>query len=315
MLRRSFLFIVLLLLASCANRSAQLPHVDNVTVTQTRQLGTFNKVYLEGNLNVSLHTGYSKPKVILKGAASDLTGVITKIVGGTLVIDVGEGYPKCGPITAIIQARYLNGVKYTGSGVLKGTRLNSRLIDFEINNSGSTILGGELGIRKLDVKGSGLVDITGIRSHNLTMNLSGKSRLKLKGMANISNLSIEDKAWVSYYWVNSKSLIIRARDESFVQLAGAVDKLDVELCDKAHFNGRYLRASRAFVKTFGHSLAEISAVHRQHTLASDSSDIHFYNISTMRTDFLAFDGAVLDMRDLRLPFIQEYDEYNKYTQM
>ena len=106
-------------------------------------------------------------------------------------------------------------------------------------------------------------------------------------------------------------MVVRARDQSFIQLAGAVGKLDVELWGKACFRGRYLRADRAFVKTHDVSVAEISAVKRQHTLANDASDIHFYNVSTMKADFMGFDGAVLDMRDLGLPFTQEYTRYNK----
>ena len=101
---------------------------------------------------------------------------------------------------------------------------------------------------------------------------------------------------LSLYWVKSRELTIRARGKSFIQLAGVVDKLDVELWGQAHFGGRYLRAMRSFVKTHNQSVAEISAVKRQHTLASDTSDIHFYNIPTMKADFMANNGAVLDMR-------------------
>jgi hypothetical protein len=96
-----------------------------------------------------------------------------------------------------------------------------------------------------------------------------------------------------------------------VTTAGAVDVLDAELWDESRFNGRYLRGQRVFVKTHQRSVAEIAAVKRQHSLASDTSDIRFYNLSTMRADFMAFDGAVLDMRDLGLPYTQEYNPYNK----
>ena len=87
--------------------------------------------------------------------------------------------------------------------------------------------------------------------------------------------------------------------------------MEVELWNHADFNGRYLRASRAFVKTHDNSVAKISAVRRQHTLASDASDIYFYNLPEMRTDFMAYDGAVLDMRDWNLLCEQEYTIYNK----
>jgi hypothetical protein len=143
------------------------------------------------------------------------------------------------------------------------------------------------------------------------LNVSGKTKVKLVGMANLEYLELNDNAFISLYWIKSPTLTVRGHGKTVIQLAGMVNRLDVELWDKARFKGRYLRADRAFVKTHGRSVAEISAVKRQHTLASDKSDILFYNIPTLKTDFMAYDGAVLDMRDLRSPYIKEYDEYNK----
>ncbi|WP_133129908.1 GIN domain-containing protein [Legionella yabuuchiae] len=313
MLRRSFVLIFLVLLTACAHH--QTTPTTLPAIKQTRDVGAFNRVIVTGNINISLHSGYSKPKVILTGAAADLANVTTTVSGSTLTIVAGKGYPKFGPITAKVQGRFLNRFEYHGNGIVKGTKLNSNLIDLIINNDkGNTILGGNLGVRKLKVT-SGTVDISGVRSHNLMLDLSGNAKLKLRGMANVTSLTMVDQSWLSFHWVNSKVLVVRGYDQSYIQLAGVTDKLDLELCEKAHFNGRYLRAERAFVKTFNKALAEISAVKRQHTLASDASDIHFYNLPQMRTDFLAFEGSVLDMRDLRMPFIQEYTDYNKWVQM
>ena len=168
-----------------------------------------------------------------------------------------------------------------------------------------------MGLGRVKIAGGGHTQIDSIKGNHVQIVLSGKSKLQLTGKADISRVDVKDGSFLSFYWVNSKNLSVLARGDDFVQLAGAAERMHVELCDNAHFNGRYLRAKRAFVKTFGKSRAEISAVNRQHTLASDASDIYFYNIPTMRTDFMAFNGSVLDMRDWRMPFLQEYDRYNK----
>ena len=76
-----------------------------------------------------------------------------------------------------------------------------------------------------------------------------------------------------------------------------MDRLDVELWNTAHFNGRYLRAEHSFVKTHDRSLAEISVIRNQHTLASGKSNIYFYELPLTRADFMAFDGSVLDLRE------------------
>lgn len=280
-------------------------------VLQHRQLPAFNQVTVEGNVNVSLHTGYAHPKLILHGDPTDLLQVKTVVTGSSLLISVGKGYPRCGPITAEIRGRYLNAFNYRGAGTITGNNLRSGLLDLSIDNPGRTTLGGKIFLRKLTVSGGGYTQISGISSQNLQLAIADKSRVQLSGMVNITRLNLDSDAWLALYWVKSNALIVRARGHSFVQLSGVVGKLDVELWEQAQFKGRYLRAGRAFVKTHDKAIAELSAVRRQHTLATDASDIYFYNIPTMRTDFMAFNGAVLDMRDWDLYDMQEYDRYNK----
>ncbi|RUR16323.1 GIN domain-containing protein [Legionella septentrionalis] len=280
-------------------------------VTQHRPAGKFTSIRIKGIMNVSLHTGYARPTVILRGDPRDLAEVHTFVKNNTLFIKVGEGYPHHGGINAEIRGHFLNSFRYQGIGTITGTRLHSSLLDVSIDNKGKTTLGGDISLRTLDVKGSGLVQVTGIHSPGLRLHIAGKPKVQLVGVANLASLNIDDDAWMSLYWIKTKLLVVRARGNSFIQLAGVADRLDVELCGNAHFNGRYLRANRAFVKTHDQSIAEISAVKRQHTLASDASDIHFYNIPQMKADFMAFNGSVLDMRDWNMPFIQEYNRYNK----
>ena len=102
-----------------------------------------------------------------------------------------------------------------------------------------------------------------------------------------------------------------AKKAAKIQLAGIVNRLEVELWGAARFKGRYLRAQRSFVKTHDKSVAEISAVNHQSTLATDASDIYYYNIPDTRADFMAFNGSVLNMREWSLYELQEFTRYNK----
>ncbi|CEK12085.1 GIN domain-containing protein [Legionella hackeliae] len=311
MLRRFFLLVFIILLGtSCSKHVTVIPPAAKKAL-QYRQLPAFNQVTIEGNVNVSLHTGYKHPQLILHGDPTDLLQVQTAVSGSSLSISVGKGYPRCGPITAEIRGRYLNAFTYHGAGTITGNNLHSRVLDLSIENPGRTTLGGSIFVRRLAISGGGYTQISGISSQNLQLSIEDKSRVHLSGTVNITRLNLDNDAWVAMYWIKSNALIIRAKGQSFMQLAGVVGKLDVELWDKAHFNGRYLRAGRAFVKTHDKSVADIAAVRRQHTLATDASDIYFYNIPSMKTDFMAFNGAVLDMRDWDLFDMQEYDRYNK----
>ncbi len=313
MILRCLILISSLLLSGCPKS----PHgpttleAPGARISQTRAQSDFTRIEVDGPFYVVLHTGARRPIVILKGDSRDLPAVITTVSDGKLHITIGSGYPKHGTIQAEIYTPTLTGFDYHGVGSIIGTRLHTGMLDLVLDNNGSTRLEGQLDLRRLDLRGTGTTDIAGINSPYLRIHLSGKPRVKLSGRMNVAALEVNNDARLSLYWIKSPVLTIRAFGQAFIQLAGVVEKLNVELWDNARFNGRYLRAKRAFVKTHDHAVAEMSAVSRQHTLASDTSDIHFYNLPTLRTDFMAKEGAVLDMRDLGSPYVEEYTDYNK----
>ncbi|WP_131782523.1 GIN domain-containing protein [Legionella gresilensis] len=279
--------------------------------TQTKILPTFNDVFVQGKMNVSLHTGYAKSKVILRGDPRDLAQINMSVDNSRLFVSLLDAFPQHGPISIEIRTRHLNTFSYQGIGTINGPRLNSGLLDLFITNPGKTTLGGNINLGRLEVHGPGFLSINGIKSSNLQLVVTGNPTIQLSGVVNLSNFDLRGDANISLYWVKSDWLTIRGHGHSVIQLAGIVNKLDLELWDYAHFKGRYLRAKRLFAKTHQRSVAELLATKRQHTLATDASDIYFYEIPDMKTDFMAFDGAVLDMRDLNSPFVEEYTRYNK----
>ncbi len=315
MIARLLLLLSIVVLFSGCSHKAQVqtqslgPFMANVK--QSRAVASFNRVYVDGKIDVTFHTGSSSPHVIVTADPRDLSYVTTTVYNGSLHVTIGAGYPHFGRVKIEIYSHYLNDFEYHGAGIIKAQGLRTSLLDLLLDNQGETKLQGNIGLHQLKVMGSGYTEIRGIQSAGLLINLSGKAKVRLAGVVNISRLDLNKDSWLSLYWVKSRLLTIRARDNSKLQLAGVADKLDVELWGAAQFKGRYLRAERAFVKTHDKSVAEISAVKRQHTLARDASDIQFFNIPVMKADFMANNGAVLDMRDLNSPFIQEYNQYNK----
>ena len=315
MFLRYFLMLsCVVLVAGCPRSSEVHTPVAPVVIQssqQNRQVPAFTRVSVKGRLNVSLHTGYRHPHVVLRGDSRDLANVVVNVVNGVLQVTLGPDYPRYSGVQVDIDSRYLNSFEYHGAGLVTGTQLHTGLFEVLIDNKGQTTLQGQIGLRKLDVRGGGYTEISGVNSPYLLVAISGKSSVRLAGVVNLATLDMNKEGRLSLYWIKSRELTVRGRGKAFIQLAGVVDKLNVELWGEARFNGRYLRAERSFVKTHNKSVAEISAVKRQHTLASDNSDIQFYNIPVMKADFMSYSGAVLDMRDLSLPFIQEYNQYNK----
>lgn len=317
MLKRCYLLLMIVFLfGGCApHRTPKAPLAPMTEpaaarIKQYRQVTDFNQVDIQGRINVNLHSGYKKPQVLLYGDMRDLVQVKTVINNGTLYLALGTGFPRHGEVSVDIRTRFLNQIKYVGAGVVKGTQLSSSYLNVYLNNPGTTELGGYLSLRDLVVKGNGYTRISGISSPYLQIHFQGDPKVQLVGVANIAKLNINGKGSLSVYWVKSDSLKIRAKKAAKIQLAGVVNRLDVELWGVSNFKGRYLRAQRSFVKTHDKSVAEISSVNHQSTLATDASDIFYYNLSTTRADFMAFNGAVLDMRDWNDPYIKDFTTYN-----
>ncbi len=317
MQKKGYLLILLsFLLSSCAHHNkASLPAEKAprpISTQQTRTMDAFNLVDVQGRININLHTGYKTPQLILRGDPRDLIQVQTKVQNDTLYINLGSGYPQHGEVSVDVRGRFLNKFRYEGAGVVTGNQLNTRFLDLYLANQGTTRLGGSLGIQKLIVKGNGLVQISGVTSYNMQVHLIGSPKVQLNGVINLAELNINGNGWLSMYWVKSSNLLIKAKKSAKIQLAGIANRLEVELWGSAQFKGRYLRAQRSFVKTHDKSVAEISSVNHQSNLATDASDIYYYNIPNTRADFMGFDGSVLDMRDLGNPYLnQEYTRYNK----
>ena len=316
MLKRFYLLILIVLLVGCSSsrQSVTVPMIQQDSVNNMgayRQVPAFTQVNATGHINLHLHTGYAKPQLILKGDPRDLAETITGVDGTTLYITVKKGFPKYGHIIADIRGQFLNTLTYQGSGLIYGPKLHTSYLELDLENQGTTVIGGTIGLQKLHVAGNGITRISGIKSHDLRIRLRDNPKVQLSGSVSLSRLNVEGDGWLSMFWLKSPSLIIKARNNSKIQLAGMVNRLEIELWGSATFKGRYLRANRSFVKTHDTSTAEISSVNHQSTLASDSSDIYYYNLSVTRADFMADSGSVLDMRSWGQYDLKDFTRYNK----
>lgn len=279
--------------------------------SQTWLFPAFSSVNIAGNFNVQLHTGYANTAVTLSGSPAALDNVQVGVVDGVLSLSLKKPSLPCGTVTANIRSRYLNGLVYHGKGNISGDHLRANLERAVIDNQGSTVLSGTVLLGYLEVLGGGDTQISGVTSRRLHVKISGDSKLRLTGIAALKRLDMKGKSWFSLSWEKSPTLIVRACDKAYIEIAGIVNKLDGEIWNSVQLNTRYLRARRVYMKTHDYSVAQISATHHQHTLAMDASDIRFYNLPEMKTDFMVFDGAVLDMRAFDTAFVEEPTPYNK----
>lgn len=312
----------LILLVGCLDGCRTLSITDqsskNESSVQSYDFHFFDRIEINADVNVHIHPGSSVSRVTLKGDPRDLSHIKMRAKHGLFMLVLDErhmtmkkDYPYFGPVHVDIYTKKLRALTYKGKGQVFAHGLHASPFDLTVQNPGKTMLDGDIGLRCLTLTGPGYIEVKGINSHDLRIKIQGAPKVQLMGVANLTRLTMKGSALFSFYWLKSKTLILRAYDSSRIQLAGVVDRLDVELWDKAQFNGRYLRADHTFIKTHEHSLAEVVSIKDQHTLATDASDIHFYNLPRFRTDFMGMNGAVLDMRDWSLQLSQRETIYNE----
>ncbi len=280
-------------------------------VPQTQNPPSFTRVNVSGSLNVNLHTGAKQPQLIFHGDPRDLSGISWQVQHHELFVNLGRGYPKYGPVTVDVYSHYLVSFTFKGKGTISGKQLYSRSLDLYIKNKGKTQLDGQIALNHATFISSGYTQIQGIHSHNLQLNLAGTTHVQLSGITDLTTLTMKGQSWLSLYWVKSHKLKAQLKENARAQLAGVVAVLDLKVCDSARFNGRYLRANEAFVKTFNQAEADISVLYAQHTIAHDASNIYYYKLPDMKTDFMVENGSVLDMREWERTFMQDTTRYNQ----
>jgi Putative auto-transporter adhesin, head GIN domain len=310
MWRYGLVLLSLCVLFSCTKSPEKQKQVQN-HVTKKQKLASFNKINVQASIDVALRTGAGSHSVVLRGDARDLEHVHFVVEDGQLNISNDGYYPRFGTVKATVNSRHLNRLDYHGTGTLSGRNLKTGLIDINVENHGKMVLSGSIGLRHLRVKGEGYTKISGLKGRELDVLMIGQPKVHLSGMAGMKSIKFDGKGWLGFYWVNSRNLKVRGNGQAYIQLAGFTDRLDVELRGRSRFNGQYLRAKRGFVRTFDRSIAKVNIINKQHTIATDQSNIYFFNNAKMGADFMAYDGSVLDMREAYHFASNDYHGYRR----
>lgn len=273
---------------------------------------SFSAVRVLGDMDVHLHTGYRHSSVQIKTSSEELKKIQTCTTpSGILTIKYTKGTHVFGKVSINVYTHYLNGFSYHGKGTIIGEHLSANLNRLVIENEGTTRLGGTLRLGFVEMRGEGFTEMRGVVGPHMHVKLAQKAKLKMTGTVGLRRLDMTDGTWFSLSWVQSPTMIVRLCGTAYAQLAGAVNKLDAEVRGLSQLNARFLQARRTYVKAFDNSLARIATTKYQHTLASDAADIRFYNLPLMKADFMAFDGAVLDMRAFNTAFVKQITPYNE----
>lgn len=270
-------------------------------VTKQHALPTFTGIEADGAFDITLIQGNEKPYVKLSGYRQ-MVDAIQPIVTDEMLHIHAKSVPiqDATRVKVEVHMPYVNRIRYTGHATVSGQGIKSALLDIDVDGDGHVDLDGRLAVRNLAADGTAHVKLRGVDSNNLNIHLGDAAVLDIDGKARLRKLDVSGRSVLHMQWIDSPELIVQTRDMAQVKLAGAAKLLRAEAWDRSVIDAKYLRAERAFVKTYNTALAELNVSETQGTLASNESNIYFYNDADLHADFMAHEGSVLDMQYLWL---------------
>jgi len=266
----------------------------------------FHRVHIEAKAELILHQTSGPSYAIINADSCDLEHSQIKVQDDSLHIQLQKDYPHY-PYKIEVWINNIHQLYLRDEVKVTGHQLRSSGLAISAFGHQLLRLDGSFNLTYLQLGQAANLEMSGIDSKNLVIDMQQQAHAKLEGKMNVCNMNLRDDAWLSLYWVKANRLNLVYGGKSFVQLAGRVNVLDLELYGHARFAGRYLRIDRAFVRTHDFSVAQICAERSQHTLALDASHIDYYNVASMKTDFMVDSGAVLDLREWMLPYMVTTD--------
>jgi hypothetical protein len=128
------------------------------------------------------------------------------------------------------------------------------------------------------------------------MNLRGDATVSFHGSNKLMKLATNNNINVTHLYNYSSQFTIEQRDKSAINLFGSTKILNSELWNSSYLNAKNFRTIRSFVKTHDHATAYINSTLRQHALASNASDIYYEKNPEIKSEFMGFNGSVLQLR-------------------
>jgi hypothetical protein len=159
---------------------------SGVAKTETRDVGAFTKIQIEGSGNVTITVDPSQPpSFVLEADDNILPLVETTVHGDTLIISSKESYSTRIGVRATVVVASLEAAHISGSGDLVAHGVNSKSFDTHITGSGNIKLDGTTSDLKVNVSGSGDVDTTKLAAADVKVTVSGSGDVKVNATKSI----------------------------------------------------------------------------------------------------------------------------------
>lgn len=149
-------------------------------VTQTRTVGAFQSVRLEGAADVSIKIG---PAVSVSVSADEAVAplVTTEVRKGALVIGFQKGAksPRKGKIRVEITTPSLDGIALSGAGSIHAQGVTGERFQAELSGAGKLMCDGSVRQVKVTLSGAGDATLNRLSAHDAEVTLSGTGKVQV----------------------------------------------------------------------------------------------------------------------------------------
>jgi hypothetical protein len=258
----------------------------------------FHAIDINGPINIQISSGQARYTMQLLGDQESLRHVYAAVKNGTLYLSLQPNYvlSKDSQLAAKVDLPFLDQLRYTGTGDVNAVNL-SGVLNAIVNGNGTIVLlGKNLNLHNLSVAGESNVHILGIDSNLLNVQDTGSGKVNLGGTMVLQNVLYNGTGPLSIYWVNSSHVNVTGNGQGRIFLAGIANMLDATLSHRTYLDAKYLHARRAFINTHDISRADVWTKCSLSTLATDASNIYYYNDPALSTgSYMGPPGAVIRM--------------------
>ena len=261
----------------------------------------FHTLRVDGPINIAMKNDEVESPVLIVGDVDNVSHVRVDVLNNCLRLRMDAHY-RTKPesrLTVYVNTAQVEKLIYNGNGSVSGNNLDRAPSTIISSGSGSIKLQGKnLAICQITASEQSYIDINGLQTSQLTIKQTGDSHIVLRGNIVLQEVNSSGNSTLDIYWVNSTYVNVRASDRSYIKLAGIADLLDVRLSQRAFLDAKNLRAEKGFINTTSNARADVSLQKVLGALASDFSDIYYYQDSYYVGGYMRDAGAVFRMNGI-----------------
>jgi hypothetical protein len=165
--------------------------------TETRQVGSFHKVFDEGEFDVYIIQD-GLDEVVIEAESNLIPLIRTRIEGYALVIDTKDNLQSHYPMKVYVHTAEIDEIRLSGSGLMHAEDIVTGDLEISLSGSGDIFFDGTAQVVKCSISGSGSMDL-GLTCDALNADISGSGEMEVVGEANDGDFDISGSGSIRAY--------------------------------------------------------------------------------------------------------------------